>query len=548
MRTWIKRTLIALAALFGLIVVAAFGAYWYFFGFGERFPSGGELHPLQAVYDVSYYDITLDVDAENKTIAGNSRIRARALNDLETIRLNLVDELKVERVEVNGSAAAFSHRDMVLSVEPDEELGGGRLFDVTVYYSGKPPEARFPPWQGGFSWEKDSAGKHWVAISCQGEGAKIWFPCKDHPSDEPDSVALNITVPNPYFVAATGLLQGVDSSRSKLTYHWKTYYPVNNYNINWSMGMYKKVSREYVSADGPDFPLVFYVLEEGLPGAHTLLDEAAEMLQSLSGYFGPYPWAKEKMGLLYTPFLGMEHQTLIAYGNEYQQKTTAGIVYDDLLLHELAHEWWGNKVTVGDWADFWLHEGFASYSEALYLRDIGGEEAYHARLSQQKRMIRHRNPLVPGENMTTEQAYNSDIYYKGSAVLHVLRFVTGDSAFFDAIYTFASDHAYSYPNTVDTEDFLKLINATSGMDLSNLFDLYVYSTDVPVIEVKKVQDGYAVRLTNLDFELPYEIEAGGITKRYLLGKETIFFKTDSMPEVDPQRWYMSVVKRVEEKS
>ena len=239
---------------------------------------------------------------------------------------------------------------------------------LEIKYGGKPPTAKRPPWDGGFTWGKSKDGHHWIGVSCPANGAHIWYPCKEHPSDKPNGVDLSITVPEPLMVAANGLLQAVDSQGDKwTTWRWRTEYPISTYNVNFTIGYFEMVEKTGYILDEP-LPLVFYVLPEARDGAVALLNEAENYLNFYARNFGQYPWMEEKFGLVHTPYWGMEHQTINAYGNDYK-KTKRG--YDFLMFHEMGHEWWGNYLSVADWSDFWIHEGFDTYAESdVYRRKI----------------------------------------------------------------------------------------------------------------------------------------------------------------------------------
>ena len=459
----IKWVSIGLGILLLLIVITVGVYLWKHQRFGI-YASGGPLSENQASYDVTYYDIHLRVDSQRKTLAGFTDVVVRSrVKELDQIELDLIDNFKVQKVSDEDSTALnFQHDDDKLRVKLTKQAGKGRFVSLRIFYQGKPPVAIRPPWIGGVNWSKDSEGNDWIGLSCQSEGAKIWFPCKDHPSDEPDSAGIHITVPASYFCASNGLLEAVDTlADGWLTYHWKTRYPINNYNINFSIGKYEKVERQYVTLQGDTMPVVFYYLPESREKADFHIDMAVDMLQTYRRFYGEYPFSKEKFGLVQTDYLGMEHQTINAYGNKFRYREIEGQKYDWLMLHEMGHEWWGNKVTVKDWADFWIHEGICTYGEALFRLAKFGEEQYHRKMASIKKGIRNRSPIIPHRNATSHEAYQGDIYYKGAYLMHSLRFWLGDSLFFDHLWHFANDSAYTYQNLVTTDDFLNLFCAES---------------------------------------------------------------------------------------
>ena len=541
MKKIFKWLAIGIAVLVVLLLLAGFVTSWYYNNFESEYPSGGLLSENQHNYDVLYYDINLQVSLDEEEIAGYTIVKLKILeNNVDHIELDLLDSFKIDSIVIQGQDVEYQQQLNKLRVYTAKPLYNSQLIDIKICYAGKPPEAKYPPWLGGFTWSEDDSGYAWIGLSCQGEGAKIWFPCKDHPSDEPDSAAINITVPEQYFVAANGLLTKTSVPAVGLkTYHWLTRYPINNYLINFGIGKFLKVQDVYKSSDGTEIPVIFYVLPQLENGAREFVEEAITTTESFEKFFGPYPWKNEKIGFLNTPFSGMEHQTIIAYGNSYRQTHVDGFKFDPLLVHELAHEWWGNKVTVHDWADFWIHEGFATYAEALLVLDKAGEDAYHHYMNRTKNKIVNYVPLVLGTNLSSSESYHTDIYNKGAAFVHTLRYVLQDSIFFKTLKEFATDSAYTYKNLVDTRDFIDLIEKNSGQDLTALFDLYLRTNNYPSVRIDSVaQNTYSVSIPNIDFKIPMDVSYNDTTARFLLGPEEVTIISSHVPVVDEKGWYL----------
>lgn len=539
----IKRIFKYLGIFFLLIIVAIgliVGYVYVRHGGFFKYPSGGVLSVHQARYDVKSYDITLGVDPEEKFIRGTTMIKIESRADgLDTIQLNLIGLYDVLHVTGPGQLR-FTQQEDTLWVIMNQKLDSGSLADIGISYHGTPPTALYPPWLGGFNWSKDESGHHWIGLSCQGEGGKIWFPCKDHPSDEPDSVALHITVPQPYVVAANGILKNITTtSHGMHTYHWVTRYPINNYDINLSIGRYDIVERSYAAASGQTMPVQFYVLPQDRAKADTLIDMAVDMLSTYRLYFGEYPFLSEKFGLVQTDYLGMEHQTINAYGNNFEYREFAGHRWDELMLHEMGHEWWGNKVTVNDWADFWIHEGICSYGEALYQLSKTGEAGYHNHMSRLRKRIRNKKPLVVHPNATTSEAYNDDIYSKGAYLMHSLRFMLGDSVFFKKLYRFANDSAYTYQNRVNTNDFVRLWADVEDGNTTLFIREFIYTTNLPEITMDSTAAGtYIIRSRNPKYALPLEIQTSRGLERITVHAEGTSIQSATTPVVDPRRWYL----------
>jgi len=328
--------------------------------------SGGKLNPLQAIMDIRHYTLALDVDIEQQQINGYTSIDLLLSQATDTLLFDLVHLLTVKKITVNKKDAAFFQKDDHIFITGPKIFQPGKQ-TVKIEYGGQPPVAVKPPWKGGFTWTKDQHGNPWVVINCQLEGAKVYFPCKDHPSDEPNEGAdLLITVPNGLTVAGPGLLQGVTKKKNKTTFHWKTNYTISNYCILFDIAKYKVVNSEYTTIEGNNVPVMFYVLEEDTAYAAHVIELRKRDTRILEKYFGEYPWIKEKIGIAQVPNPGMEHQTMITYGDRFTYKKVNGQDYSDNLFHEFGHEWWANKVTNKDWAHMWIQEGINTYAEGLF--------------------------------------------------------------------------------------------------------------------------------------------------------------------------------------
>jgi aminopeptidase N len=447
----------------------------------------------------------------------------------------------VNKVFVNGKERAFQHgEDDIIRIA--ETLPADKA-KVKIEYEGTPGVSERAPWTGGFQWEKDSKGNPWVAITCQGEGGKIFFPCKDHPSDEPDEGAdLFLTVPQGLIAAAPGMLIKQSDKKGKTTFHWKTNYPISNYCLVFNIGKYKKVSRKYTTINGTVVPMDFYVLEEDESKAMHELDLMADACRILEKYFGEYPWAKEKIGLCETPHLGMEHQTLIAYGNKFRYKTVGKEDFDWLLVHEFGHEWWANKVTNRDWAHMWIQEGICSFGDALHLFEVGGQEEYLKWMQRTARNVQNKLPIVQGDEVDSDQAYHGDIYGKAALFMHTLRYVMGDDLFFPTLKKLATDPQYTYINTVTTSDVEKLFNSAYGKSLSPLFDLFLRTTNKLEVSVKQTDvDKYKIQLLNLDMQIPIEVVTSAGKQKLNISKEPQIISSTTVPAIDPDVYYLKKV-------
>ena len=503
---------------------------------------GGKLKPEQANMDIMHYTISLAVNIPDKTIEGSAIVDLILKAPAPVILLDLMDSLLVKKVWVNGRAASFTHGDHLLRITAPEPWAAGRVA-VKVAYGGKPMIAKRPPWDDGFTFTKDSTGADWVAITAEGTGGKLYFPCKDHPSDEPDlGVDMIITVPRGLVVAGPGLLKETTHKGNTSTFHWKTGYPINNYSIVFNIGNYEVVRREYTTIKGNKVPMEFYVLKAHAAEAPHLLEMMERSARIKEKYFGEYPWVKEKIGLVETPHLGMEHQTMNAYGNRFRYTKIGGVDFDGLMNHEFGHEWWGNKVTAGDWADYWIHEGIGTFGDDLYTRDMEGEDRYEKLFQRSLGSIRNDKPIILGKDIPEEEAYHGDLYGKGAFFMHTLRYVMGDSIFFPALLRLATDSSYTYTHTVNTDDIQKLFSGAAGTDLSPLFNLYLRTIEKLEIQVKQLDTAkYRIQLVNIDMPLPVDITTDSGTARTLLSKKPVIVVSQTLPVLDSRTFYLKKV-------
>ncbi len=529
----------------------------------DTYDTGGPLMPEQAAYDVTFYDIDLRIYPDEQVIGGKVMVVAKVVQPLEDFVLDLDPLFEIEKIteEAEGKKPGTRkfHRDggklwinLLTMRQPGETVS------LTVYYRGKPRVAPMPPWQGGFTWAKTDAGAHWIATSCQGEGADVWWPVKDHVSDEPDSVGIHIRVPDPLVVATNGRFQRKESmGDGTSTYHWFVSTPINAYNVALNIAPYRTIEEQMTSVAGDDFQVIFYVLPEDYEKGKKLFPEFIEHLKFFEHYLGPYPFRADKYGVAQTPHLGMEHQTIIAYGANFSNSSMTGGMdwgFDALHQHELAHEWWGNLVTNADWKDMWLHEGFGSYMQPLYKEYQGDKKAYHSYM-QSMRRFGNRLPIAPRETQTGKSIYRAPIYAKGAWVLHTLRYLLGDEAFFRSLRRMA------YPDPAmekitdgrqtrfaSTDDFLVICEQESGMDLDWFFNRYCRQAELPILHSNVEGNTITLSWENPDgtaFPMPVDVKLGDEIQRVIPTEKgiTLKFKKGIKPEVDPDGWGLFDIKR-----
>jgi aminopeptidase N len=484
--------------------------------------SGAPRAPEQIAVRFEAADLRLRVDPRRRTIEGDATLTFRAESPVSRLAVDLDRNLRVQSIEVDGTAlraGSWSNAEGRLFLPLPRPLSAGDAAKVRIRYGGKPHVAKRAPWDGGFVWAKTPGGQPWVATAVEGEGCDLFWPCIDHPLAEPGQVDLHITVPAPLVAASNGVATGMEESNGWRTYHWRTRSP-NTYAIALNIAPYALLSGEYRSRFGNTIPLRFYYLPGHETQARELFAEFAPMLDFFESTIGPYPFADEKMGIAETPHLGMEHQTINAYGNKYA-KAPEG--YDSLLQHEFAHEWFGNQLTNADWDDLWLHEGFASYMQPLYGRRLQGDRAYFAALHRMRSGILNRAPLVSGKPHAVADVYRKDrggpagdIYTKGAYVLHTLRELIGDEPFFRSVrrlvYGTEDPRPGNFrPRYGSTREFVQIVNEVTGRDYGWFFDVYVFAADLP--ELQTSQDASGLTLVwktpgDRPFPMPVEVRVG----------------------------------------
>jgi aminopeptidase N len=506
--------------------------------------SGGKLHPLQAIMDIRHYTITLDIDIANRSFKGSTEVNLNLSEKTNTILLDLIHFYTITQIKVNNKVVAFEQKEDKIFINSANGFEKGNQ-KVLIDYNGIPPVAVKPPWDGGFTWSKDSNGNDWISINIQAEGGKMYFPCKDHPSDEPnEGVDMKITVPKNLVVAGPGLLQSVTTKKNKSTYFWKTNYTISNYCILFNIGKYKVAKDIYTTILGNTVPIEYYVLEVDTAQAKKVIEVKKRDTKILEKYFGEYPWVKEKIGVAEVPNSGMEHQTMITFDNKFIYKQVGGQEYSANLFHEYAHEWWANKVTNKDWGHMWIQEGIATYAEALAMLELGGEAAYDEIIAGHRRGSKNAHAVVPaGEGISEKEVYSGgDIYTKGSFFMHSLRYLIGDNIFFPTLKKLATDPQYTYDNFVTTQDVEKLFSTASGKDLKPFFDFYLRTTDVLDLNVKEIGfQKYQLKINNFFMPIPMEITANGKTNRMVIPKEGITVSSATPPQLDAKGFYLKKV-------
>ncbi len=442
----------------------------------------GGLRP-ERNYDVRHYDLRISVDPEKKQIKGSNTISFLPLQDLSEIQIDLFDNMKILSIKSDGGQD-LKFRRLHHAVFVSGQFKDQQPNRIQVFYEGAPRVAKNAPWDGGFVWSATSKGKPWIGVACEGIGASLWWPNKDHLSDEPDSMDIRITVPRDLTAISNGKLMAAEKSKRQTTFHWKVSYPINNYNVTLYIGEYISYQEQHVYKSGNRLTLNYHVLagNETVSKAH--FSQVHKVLEAFDHYLGEYPFPRDGYALVEAPYAGMEHQSAIAYGNKYQNgymghKLSEGFPYDYIILHESGHEYWGNSVSCRDHAEMWIHESFTTYMENLFVEYFHGMEAGLKYLLGQKSAIRNDKPILGPMNVNfTENT--GDIYYKGAWMLHTLRQAIGnDTLWFETLKGFYQAHAYGFANT---RDFISFVNEKTQRDFTAFFRQYLYYSKVPKLE------------------------------------------------------------------
>ncbi len=496
--------------------------------FTEQDTLRGSITPERAWWDLNYYHLDIEVKPDEKFISGSNTIRYKVLEENQILQIDLQPPLKIDKITQDGETLKFDtngNAHFISLIKPQKK---GAFNEITVHYSGAPKEAVKAPWDGGFSWKKDSNGKHFVATSCQGLGASVWWPNKDHMYDEVDSMAISVKVPKGLMNVSNGRLRKVDKETN--TYHWFVANPINNYGVNVNIGDYVYFGEKYEGEKGR-LDMDYYVLRENLEKAREHFKDAPKMMRAFEHWFGPYPFYEDSFKLVEVPYLGMEHQSSVTYGNQYKKgylgndlsRTGWGLKFDFIIIHEAGHEWFANNITYRDIADMWIHEGFTCYSESLFLDYHYGTEAAEDYVIGLRKNIRNDKPIIGKYNVNNEGS--GDMYFKGANILHTLRQVIDDDKKWREILRGLNKDFYH--QTVTTAQIENYLGTKTNKDLSAFFDQYLRSTMIPVFEYRFKKNTIKYRYISIvkGFELPIRAFIGE-TEKWL--KPSSKWKTETL--------------------
>ncbi|MBP6584465.1 MAG: M1 family metallopeptidase [Flavobacterium sp.] len=486
--------------------------------FTRRDSLQGSLRPERTCFDVLRYDLNLTIEPEYKTVKGYNDITFKVIEKTQKIQLDLFENMVVDSIIFNEKKLQYKREFDAVFISFLSELPLNSEQKIRFYYNGNPLVAKRAPWDGGFVWKKDSNGNDFVGVAVQGTGASLWYPVKDHQTDEPDrGASVKVAVPNGLMNVSNGKFIGNENLNNGFTrWDWEVKNPINNYNIVINIGDYVNIHEKLDNLD-----LDYYVLAENEAVARKHFEEVMPMMECFQEKFGTYPFVNDGYKLVETPYLGMEHQSAVAYGNKYTKGylgndmtgTGIGLEFDFIIIHETGHEWFGNSITSKDIADMWIHESFTTYSECVYVECQFGYEKAMAYINGQKKLIANQKPVI-GQFGVNYKTGNSDMYYKGALMLNTIRHIINDDTKWWAML---KKYAETYRHKIiETKDVVAFFSKESGLNLSPIFDQYLKHKAFPELELKFNEGTIDFRWkTDVEnFKMPFECKIGTKSLRY----------------------------------
>ncbi len=486
----------------------------------------GSITKERAWWDLQHYDLKINVDPVNQTLSGSNIIQYKVLKSYQVLQIDLQDPMKIVKATQDGKVLNIENEGNAHFIQLLKKQIPGEINNLEIFFKGKPKIALNPPWDGGITWQKDKNKNYFIANSNQGIGASIWWPCKDHPYDEPDQgVNTSVTTPENLMDVSNGrLIEEINNQNGTKTYQWQVKNPINSYAINFNVADYVHFSEVYKGENG-DLDCDYYVLSYNLEKAKSQFTQVSKMLEAFEYWFGPYPFYDDGYKLVEVPYLGMEHQSSVTYGNQYKNgylgrdlsKTGWGLKFDFIIIHESGHEWFANSITNKDVADMWIHEGFTTYSEALYLDYHYGKEAGNAYAIGIRNNIVNDKPVIGPYNV--DKNGSNDMYPKAANMIHMIRqFIDDDEKFKELLREMNKTYYHKNVTSAEMEDFL---NKRTKPDLTSFFDQYLRTTKIPVLEYKWKANSLKFKFKNIvkGFEIPVKVYINGKEKWIIPNKE-----------------------------
>lgn len=488
----------------------------------------GSITPERIWWDLTYYHLDVKVNPDKKFISGKNTIKYKVLSVHNTMQIDLQAPLKITKVTQDEKELEVIHDGNAHFVKLLKKQIIGKTDSIIVHYTGNPKEAIRAPWDGGVSWRKDKNGNHFVATSCQGLGASVWWPCKDHMYDEVENMRISVTVPSNLMDVSNGRLESVKKHGEYTTYNWYVDNPINNYGVNVNIGDYTHFSEVFDGEKG-DLDMDYYVLKYNLEKAKKHFKDAPKMMKAFEHWFGPYPFYEDGFKLVEVPYLGMEHQSSVTYGNQYKQGylgrdlsgTGWGLKFDFIIIHEAGHEWFANNITNKDIADMWIHESFTNYSESLFIDYYYGKKAASEYVIGLRNSISNKAPIIGKYNVNKEGS--GDMYNKGGNMLHTLRQLVNNDEKWRSILR--KMNKVFYHQTVTTKQIENFLSKEVGINLEAFFDQYLRNKKIPTLTYKIKNNTLTYSWINVvdNFNMPLKI--------YLNDKEKWIYPSAEKQEI-----------------
>lgn len=477
----------------------------------------GSITKERSWWDLKHYDLDIKVNPKDHSIIGSNTIRYTVLKPYNVMQIDLQTPMEITKVTQDNAEVKFNREGNVYFITLTSAQNQGATKEIKVFYQGKPKVAVRPPWDGGITWAKDKNGKDFIASSCQGLGASVWWPNKDHMYDEVEGMKISVNVPSSLTDVSNGRLEGSKVMKDGTkTYTWVVKNPINNYGVNINIGDYVSFSEKYQGEKG-ELDCSYYVLKDNLTKAKNHFKEVPKMLKAFEHWFGPYPFYEDGYKLVETPYLGMEHQSSVTYGNGYQNGylgrdlsgTGWGMKFDFIIVHESGHEWFANNITYKDIADMWIHESFTCYSESLFLEYYYGKNAGEEYIYGIRNNIENDKPIIGFYHVNNEGS--GDMYYKGANMLNTLRqWINNDEKWRNILRGLNSTFYHQTVTTKQIEDYL---SQQSGIDLNPFFNQYLRDVRIPTLEYTIKENTLKYRWTNTvsNFEMPVKVKINDAT-------------------------------------
>ncbi len=507
----------------------------------------GSLRPERTNYDVEKYHLDIKVEPERKYISGFNTISFNVKNELPVMQIDLFKNMQIDSIIHGKGKLDYTREYNAVFIHFNKPLKKGSQDSIQVFYSGHPIIARNAPWDGGFVWSEDQEGNPWIGVAVQGTGASLWYPNKDHQSDEPAEAKIEVAVPNGLMNISNGRFIGKRNLNNGFTkWSWKVVNPINNYNIMVNIGNYEHFSDHY-----KDLDLDYYVLPYNLEKAKNQFEEVKDMMACFYEKIGPYPFPEDGFKLIETPYLGMEHQSAVAYGNEYKMGylgndlsgTGIGLKWDFIIIHESGHEWFGNSITAEDIADMWIHEGFTSYTEAIYIECRWGKDEALQYLKGVREQITNRSTIIGNYGVNAEGS--GDMYYKGSNLLNTIRSIyNDDELWWDTFKSYTEKYKHQVITTEETENYFDQAISTN---LKPVFDQYLRHASLPELQLKQTDNRiqYRWKANVPNFKMPVDVFIDGKETRLEVTSQWKYLESDislDQINVNDLEFYVKVEK------